>query len=124
MVLGADPAALLEDLSPASFRAPWIRGRRTRRGRGRSSSPNSASRHPPGPILPSYPDALALSLGYCCSPRAHPSAPIAAVLLRRLIVIAPSFRSVIYPALSPATQYTLRAVLLSAACAPALYRSI
>uniref|UniRef100_A0A804M2E4 TOG domain-containing protein n=2 Tax=Zea mays TaxID=4577 RepID=A0A804M2E4_MAIZE len=111
VVLGADPAALtalLADLtSPAN------------EARSRAEQQFHAFRR-------SHPDALALSLAHLLLSPAHPSAPIAAVLLRRLI--APSSQSFVYPALSPATQSSLRALLLSAASAPALpsflYKSI
>ncbi|XP_066369542.1 uncharacterized protein [Miscanthus floridulus] len=106
-VLGADPAALtalLADLtSPAN------------EARSRAEQQFHALRG-------SHPDALALSLAHLLLSPAHPSAPIAAVLLRRLI--APSSQSFVYPALSPATQSSLRALLLSAASAPALPRSV
>ncbi|PWZ56778.1 Importin-5 [Zea mays] len=107
VVLGADPAALtalLADLtSPAN------------EARSRAEQQFHAFRR-------SHPDALALSLAHLLLSPAHPSAPIAAVLLRRLI--APSSQSFVYPALSPATQSSLRALLLSAASAPALPRSV
>ncbi|RLN15504.1 HEAT repeat, putative [Panicum miliaceum] len=106
-VLGADPAALtalLVDLtSPAN------------EARSRAEQQFHALRG-------SHPDALALSLAHLLLSPAHPSAPIAAVLLRRLI--APSSQAFVYPALSPATQSSLRALLLSAASAPALPRSV
>ncbi|XP_066397593.1 uncharacterized protein [Miscanthus floridulus] len=106
-VLGADPAALtalLADLtSPAN------------EARSRAEQQFHALRG-------SHPDALALSLAHLLLSPAHPSAPIAAVLLRRLI--APSSQSFVYPALSPAAQSSLRALLLSAASAPALPRSV
>ncbi|VAI01417.1 unnamed protein product [Triticum turgidum subsp. durum] len=47
---------------------------------------------------------------------------MAAVLLRRLI--SPGSQAFVYPALAPATQSSLRALLLSAASAPGLSRSI
>ncbi|GJN23631.1 hypothetical protein PR202_gb11295 [Eleusine coracana subsp. coracana] len=106
-VLGADPAALtalLADLtSPAN------------EARSRAEQQFHALRG-------SHPDALALSLAQLLLSPAHPSAPIAAVLLRRLI--APSSQSFVYPALSPASQSSLRALLLSAASSPALHRSV
>ncbi|XP_066371254.1 uncharacterized protein [Miscanthus floridulus] len=106
-VLGADPAALtalLADLtSPAN------------EARSRAEQQFHALRG-------SHPDALALSLAHLLLSPAHPSAPIAAVLLRRLI--APSSQSFVYPSMSPATQSSLRALLLSAASAPALPRSV
>jgi len=105
-VLGADPAALtvlLADLtSPAN------------EARSRAEQQFHALRG-------SHPDALALSLAHLLLSPAHPSAPIAAVLLRRLI--APSSQAFVYPALSPATQSSLRALLLYAASALALPRS-
>ncbi|KAF8681903.1 hypothetical protein HU200_045352 [Digitaria exilis] len=106
-VLGADPAALtalLADLtSPAN------------EARSRAEQQFHALRG-------SHPDALALSLAHLLLSPAHPSAPMAAVLLRRLI--APSSQAFVYPAMSPATQSSLRALLLSAASAPALPRSV
>ncbi|XP_066316212.1 uncharacterized protein [Miscanthus floridulus] len=102
-VLGTDPTALtalLADLtSPAN------------KARSRTEQQFHALRW-------SHQDALAHLL---LSP-AHPSAPIAAVLLRRLI--ASSSQSFVYPALLPATQSSLRALLLSAASAPMLPRSV
>nr|CAB3493578.1 unnamed protein product [Digitaria exilis] len=106
-VLGADPAALtalLADLtSPAN------------EARSRAEQQFHALRG-------SHPDALALSLAHLLLSPAHPSAPMAAVLLRRLI--APSSQAFVYPAMSPATQSSLRALLLSAASAPALPRCV
>ncbi|KAG8062221.1 hypothetical protein GUJ93_ZPchr0003g18203 [Zizania palustris] len=106
-VLGADPAALtalLGDLtSPAN------------EARSRAEGMFHALRA-------SHPDALALRLAHLLLSPAHPSAPIAAVLLRRLI--SPGSQAFVYPALSPATQSSLRALLLSAASAPGLSKSI
>ncbi|XP_006650446.2 importin-5-like [Oryza brachyantha] len=106
-VLGADPAgltALLGDLtSPAN------------EARSRAEGTFHALRA-------SHPDALALRLAHLLLSPAHPSAPMAAVLLRRLI--SPGSQAFVYPALSPATQSSLRALLLSAASAPGLSKSI
>ncbi|KAG2546633.1 hypothetical protein PVAP13_9KG037200 [Panicum virgatum] len=106
-VLGADPAALTALL--ADLTSP------VNEARSRAEQQFHALRG-------SHPDALALSLAHLLLSPAHPSAPIAAVLLRRLI--APSSQAFVYPALSPATQSSLRALLLSAASAPALPRSV
>uniref|UniRef100_A0ACD5WAS2 Uncharacterized protein n=1 Tax=Avena sativa TaxID=4498 RepID=A0ACD5WAS2_AVESA len=70
----------------------------------------------------SHPDALALRLAHLLLSPSHPSAPMAAVLLRRLI--SPGSQAFVYPAMAPATQSSLRALLLSAASAPALSKSI
>ncbi|KAF0913161.1 hypothetical protein E2562_020287 [Oryza meyeriana var. granulata] len=106
-VLGADPAgltALLGDLtSPAN------------EARSRAEGMFHALRA-------SHPDALALRLAHLLLSPAHPSAPMAAVLLRRLI--SPGSQAFVYPALSPATQSSLRALLLSAASVPGLSKSI
>ncbi|XP_062212132.1 uncharacterized protein LOC133913097 [Phragmites australis] len=106
-VLGADPAALTALLADLTSPANEARSRAERQFHF---------------LRGSHPDALALSLAHLLLSPAHPSAPIAAVLLRRLI--APSSQSFCYPALSPASQSSLRALLLSAASAPALPRSI
>ncbi|KAG8093612.1 hypothetical protein GUJ93_ZPchr0012g20514 [Zizania palustris] len=66
---------------------------------------------PPPPKLPPL-DALAHLL---LSPT-HPSAPIAAMLLCRLISLGS--QAFVYPALSPTTQSSLRALLLFADSAP------
>ncbi|VAI01410.1 unnamed protein product [Triticum turgidum subsp. durum] len=106
-VLGADPApltALLGDLaSPAN------------EARSRAERTFHALRA-------SHPDPLALRLAHLLLSPAHPAAPMAAVLLRRLI--SPGSQAFVYPALAPATQSSLRALLLSAASAPGLSRSI
>uniref|UniRef100_A0A0D9VXV9 TOG domain-containing protein n=1 Tax=Leersia perrieri TaxID=77586 RepID=A0A0D9VXV9_9ORYZ len=106
-VLGADPAgltALLGDLtSPAN------------EARSRAEGTFHALRA-------SHPDALALRLAHLLLSPSHPSAPMAAVLLRRLI--SPGSQAFVYPALSPATQSSLRALLLSAASATGLSKSI
>nr|AAX95644.1 HEAT repeat, putative [Oryza sativa Japonica Group] len=106
-VLGADPAgltALLGDLtSPAN------------EARSRAEGMFHALRA-------SHPDALALRLAHLLLSPAHPSAPMAAVLLRRLI--SPGSQAFVYPGLSPATQSSLRALLLSAASATGLSKSI
>jgi importin-5 len=106
-VLGADPAALTALLVDLTSPANEARSQAERQFHALRSS---------------HPDALALSLAQLLLSPAHPSAPIAAVLLRRLI--APSSQSFVYPALSPASQSSLRALLLSAASAPALPRSV
>ncbi|XP_066320652.1 uncharacterized protein [Miscanthus floridulus] len=106
-VLGADPAALtalLADLTASANEA-----------RSRAEQQFHALRG-------SHPDTLALSLAHLLLSPAHPSAPIAAVLLRRLI--APSSQSFVYLVLSPATQSSLHALLLSAASTPTLPRSV
>ncbi|KAL6637674.1 hypothetical protein ACP70R_025246 [Stipagrostis hirtigluma subsp. patula] len=106
-VLGADPAALTALLADLTSPANEARSRAERQFHS---------------LRGSHPDGLALSLAQLLLSPAHPSAPIAAVLLRRLI--APSSQSFVYPALSPASQSSLRALLLSAASAPALPRSV
>ncbi|KAF7052188.1 hypothetical protein CFC21_060321 [Triticum aestivum] len=106
-VLGADPApltALLGDLaSPAN------------EARSRAERTFHALRA-------SHPDPLALRLAHLLLSPTHPAAPMAAVLLRRLI--SPGSQAFVYPALAPATQSSLRALLLSAASSPGLSRSI
>ncbi|KAM3294672.1 hypothetical protein ACQJBY_037513 [Aegilops geniculata] len=106
-VLGADPAPLMALLGDLASPANEARSRAERTFHA---------------LRASHPDALALRLAHLLLSPAHPSAPMAAVLLRRLI--SPGSQAFVYPALAPATRSSLRALLLSAASAPGLSRSI
>ncbi|XP_044979842.1 importin-5-like [Hordeum vulgare subsp. vulgare] len=106
-VLGADPAPLTELLGDLASPANEARSRAERTFHA---------------LRAAHPDPLALRLAHLLLSPAHPSAPMAAVLLRRLI--SPGSQAFVYPSLAPATQSSLRALLLSAASAPGLSRSI
>ncbi|KAM0923386.1 hypothetical protein ACQ4PT_005570 [Festuca glaucescens] len=106
-VLGADPAPLTELLADLVSPANDARSRAERTFHS---------------LRATHPDALALRLAHLLLSPTHPSAPMAAVLLRRLI--SPASQAFAYPSMAPATQSSLRSLLLSAASAPALSRSI